>query len=42
MDARLAAIKPVDQETAEVFLKLVKKEVDKPKKGFDGLGSLFG
>lgn len=41
MDARLAAIKPVDQETAEVFLKLVKKEVDKPK-GFDGLGSLFG
>ena len=42
MDARLAAIKPVDQETAEVFLKLVKKEVDKPKKGFEALGSLFG
>jgi len=41
MDARLAAIKPVDQETAEIFLNLVKKEVDKPK-GFDGLGSLFG
>ena len=42
MDARLAAIKSVDEETADRFMALVKKEVDEPKKGFEALGSLFG
>jgi len=41
MDARLAAIKSVDEETADRFMALVKKEVEEPV-GFEGLGSLFG
>jgi|TARA_B110000902_G_C14260293_1_gene569538 hypothetical protein len=41
IDARLAAIKPVDQQTAEAMMNLVKKTGDTDK-GFDGLGALFG
>ena len=42
MDARLAAIRSIDQQTADRLMTCVKKEGEKNEEPFEGLGSLFG
>ena len=43
LDSRLAAIRTVDEVTADRFMTMLGMTKEEPKAGgFDGLGSLFG
>jgi hypothetical protein len=43
LDSRLAAIRTVDEVTADRFMSMLGTTKEEPKAGgFDGLGSLFG